>query len=683
MLWKVLPLAVLLWASAAYGQCVETSFEAFEAQGFKVRQVQVTGPFVGRSALVELVSREAPLKPGAAFTAAAIVRGQTLIREALRNTSSLVESPVHVTVVTRTVSECDQQARELDVVYQIFSTKLRVTGLATGEPRRGALDEPAAAQTVASATARFQVSPLLRYNAAERLVAGARVSWVLPGVFDVFEADVQASNSATYADIRFSGERLTDSGWLRAANWRLAYAHADRPTERETLKTRALVAQVAAVTRPLGSNGAVIKVASLVEGGEQRSTPNAPGLASVSGTNGAFGSWKNAVNLDVQFRRQTLNASYGVQLGFTSAAEAVDYRKHVVDLAYDARVGPTRGWWAHRLVDIVARLGAGVLRGGGTPTSERFFGGNVDVPFLSVPGWTLRGTPVLRSYPAYQLNASELAAHGGDNFVAFNLTTGLPLWVRPLVPAEISNDEEIQRLIDGQLGSAESTLEVVHKSADPAHRAIAASMPELETSLSAIQDRVATLAPTLSGAARASADDCDEQIATLLATIAESRYLAFLADESEDAVSLASLQRVCIQGVNAHLKDADLDKRGREIETTLAFVRRQLDLIDTARAQERARKDMTLPRRTVRAVFEELNAVSIGPMLMVDAARLADRAQVRDPPLRVGVGSGVRISIVNTLHLSTGYLWNVSRATSAERPGAAFAVLEFTTLLGR
>ncbi len=92
---------------------------------------------------------------------------------------------------------------------------------------------------------------------------------------------------------------------------------------------------------------------------------------------------------------------------------------------------------------------------------------------------------------------------------------------------------------------------------------------------------------------------------------------------------------------------------------------------------------MTLPRRTVRAVFEELNAVSIGPMLMVDAARLADRAQVRDPPLRVGVGSGVRISIVNTLHLSTGYLWNVSRATSAERPGAAFAVLEFTTLLGR
>jgi hypothetical protein len=148
----------------------------------------VTGPLVGRSALVELVAKEVALKPGAPFTAAAIVRGQAAIREALRNTASLVESPVGVTIVTRTVRDCDPRARELDVVYEIFSTKLRVTGLGTGEPRRGTLAEPTTAQAVASATAQFQFTPLLRYNAAEQLVGGAHAFWALPGVFTGLEA---------------------------------------------------------------------------------------------------------------------------------------------------------------------------------------------------------------------------------------------------------------------------------------------------------------------------------------------------------------------------------------------------------------------------------------------------------------------------------------------------------------
>jgi hypothetical protein len=675
----LLPLALMMWTSAALAQCVEPSFDAYEAARFTVRRVQVLGPLVGRSTLVDLVGRQAALKPGAPFTAAAIVRGQEAIRDALRNTTAPFESPVHVTVVTRTVSNCDTGARELDVVYEIFSTKLRVTGVATSEPRRGTFDEPVAAQSVASATARFQLSPMVRYNAAEHLVGGARASWVLPGVFDVFEAEVQASSSASYADIRFSGERLAERGWLRGADWRLAFTHAQRPAERETLKTQALVAHVAAVTRPIGSSDAVFRFASAVEGGRQRSSREPVASAS----SGGFGHWKNAVNLHAHFPRQTLSASYGVQLAFTSGRPAVDYSKHIVDVSYDARVGPARGWWAHRQVDLVARLGAGALGGeGSVPAAELFLGGNVDVPFLTTPGWTIRGTPVLRSYPAYQLNAPTPFRRGGDGFVAFNVTAGLPFWFRPLAPAEIANDHEITQLLEGQLTSAESALEVVHKSADPAHRAIAERMPQLGRTLAAMQDRVSVLASTLSGTSKASADECDEQIDTLLATVAASKYLGFLAEASEDDVSLPSLRRACSEELNTQLRDGELEELGKEIDTTIAFVQQRLEEIDTAAARRRAQKDMRLPRRTVNAVLQELNAVSIGPVLMLDAVRLSEREPVLDEPIYVGIGTGLRVSVVNTLHLSAGYSWNVARS-GGERHGAGFAVLEFTTLLGR
>jgi hypothetical protein len=543
------------------------------------------------------------------------------------------------------------------------------------------IDEGATEQTVASGAARFEFSPVLRYNEAEQLIVGARASWALPGVFDAFDADIQASESASYADIRFSGERLADGGTLRAVNWRLAYSHADRPAEHETLKTRALVAQVTAVSRPVGSSDAVAKIASAVEAGQQQASRNS--ASADNGMSEAFANWKNAVNLHAQFPRQTLSASYGLQLGFTSAAKAIDYFKHIVDVAYDARIGGTRGWWAHRPLDVVARLGAGTLTGAGpVPAAERFLGGNVDVPFLSTPGWAIRGTPVLRSYPAFQLNTPGRLGRGSDGFVAFNVTAGLPLWFQPLVPTDMADDEEIAQLIEAQLASAEGTLEVVHKSADPAHRAIAAQMQELEIALVALQARVSGLASTLSSPAREAADECDEQIETLVATMAAAKYLGFLAEESEDDVSLTSLMRVCFQELNAQINDGELETSRKTVEATLAFVRKQLALIDTARAQQRAQKDMRLPRQTVRAVFQELNAVSIGPMLMVDAARLTERVQVFDPPLHVGVGAGVRVSVVNTLHLSTGYSWNVSRSPG-ERRGAGFAVLEFTTLFGR
>jgi hypothetical protein len=340
-------------------------------------------------------------------------------------------------------------------------------------------------------------------------------------------------------------------------------------------------------------------------------------------------------------------------------------------------------------VDVVSRVGAGRLTGDeGVPAAERFFGGNVAVPFLAGQPWDLRANPVLRSFPAFSFSdAGAGAAAGGDSFLSYNLTASMPVWVKPLVPRDVSEDVFLRQGIEGMLNSSESTLETIYKISDPAHqRAVAASRP-LKAALESIDARLLELQPAIPEPLNDAAQSCQDEVQILMDTvdaISPRTYVgALLAEPVEEGdATLPSVVRRCVDGLSAKLGDATFAQAGSQLAATRVAIADEIAQIDVPAARRLAVRDMSFARDTVGNVMDEMTAIAISPMLVFDVARLGQRQQPSSDVTRAGVGTGVRLSVASSLHVSAGYVWNANRAPN-ERRGAAFAALELTTLFGR
>ena len=90
---------------------------------------------------------------------------------------------------------------------------------------------------------------------------------------------------------------------------------------------------------------------------------------------------------------------------------------------------------------------------GKIPVTERFFGGNHEEPFIPGESWQIRANPVIRAIPGKRFYRAA-DGDGGDRFFSYNLTVAYPIWRRPVVPAELSNDDEFKQILKGQLANA-------------------------------------------------------------------------------------------------------------------------------------------------------------------------------------------------------------------------------------
>jgi hypothetical protein len=687
---SLLCLAMFLpgFATSIGAQCPDQTFDAFEAQGYKVRSVRVRGPLVDGNSLRDQVV--APMvTSGAPVRATAIESGKQALRAALLKRPSLFESRVAATIVVADVDACDQTAKQLDVVYRIFTTKVALGLSRTFESHPREVEDPAARLAIGETPARYRIAPLVRYDALEGLVGGARVSLALGRAFDRLEMNVEASNSVANLDLDLSGSLDTDAGFIRTFEWRVGYHNHDRPTDEHELKEQGLAGQMTVATRPLGSIGGVVRFASALEAGDQDTNIAAGDLPPAYLRNAGYGRWKNAVGVTFRSRRHAFSGSYGLQLGHTRGRPFLDYTKSIGELGYDGHFAPTTGWLRHRPLGVTSRSAIGRLNGDdNVPAAERFFGGNMAVPFLTGEGWDFRGNPVLRSFPASSFSRlANGAAAGGDNFFSFNLTASIPAWFRPLVPPDVAADAFVRQAINGQLQSAETTLETSHKIQDPAHRRAVEAGQALKSILAAVRSRVAEILPTIQEPLKATAESCDEQADMLLAvveSITPKTYVGSLLAEpvDEDDATLSSVLRVCIDNLNARLADTALSAIGEQLAAARGALAEQIAHIDSANARRLAARDMTFARGAVDTIFDELNAVSVGPVLVFDVARLGQHAPPSRALTRYGVGAGVRLSIASAFHVSAGYVWNLDRS-APERHGAAFAAVELSTLFGR
>jgi hypothetical protein len=672
----------------ALGQCPAQTFSQFEADAYTVRDVRVTGPLLNRSALRDGVV--VPLvKPGARVEAARLESARQALRTFLRDAPSSFESPLTLTVITADVANCDPAARTLDVVYQVLTTKVQLAWSRTPERARQEATDPAGQLALAPSPSRFSITPLVRYSALEHVVAGGRLSAALPRVFERLAAEVTASDVVTNVDVELTGgggER--DGSFFRGLEWSGRYHQEDRPTGDHHESVQHVAAQFAALSRPLGSLGAVARLTSALQGADTTSNFTFGSLPAGYSANARYTAWKSAAGVSFRSRRHAVSGSYGIQLGFTSGEGLVDFRKSIGEVVYDGRFAGGAAWLRRRAIEVGSRLSAGRLSGTeGIPAAERFLGGNVAVPFLGGDRWDLRENPVVRSFPAFSFaspGGDTLA--GGDYFVAYNLTASMPAWVLPLVPAEITEDRVVRQTLEGQLNSAETALETTYKISDPAHQRAMATSQSLTPTLEAMQARLEELAPSIPAAAKTGAQSCQDQIETLIDSveaIGPATYVGSLLAEPVDEAdaTLPSVIRVCVNAGVA-LDDMPLTMLGRTLVAARASLADQIAQIDVERARRLAAADMSFARDTVGIVMDEMNAISVGPVFIFDVATLGQRQEPASHRTSYAVGTGIRLSVASSLHLSAGYVWNANRA-AGERPGAAFATLELTTLLGR
>jgi hypothetical protein len=241
--------------------------------------------------------------------------------------------------------------------------------------------------------------------------------------------------------------------------------------------------------------------------------------------------------------------------------------------------------------------------------------------------------------------------------------------------------------LNGQLESAEQVLATTYRIADPAHvRAVESARP-LRQHVEALQSRLSEIRPGIPAQLRALAGACDDQAAEFLPvaeSISEETYVGSLLAQSvdEEDVTLSSMIRTCVDELNVKLADPVMTRIGVQLRTARRAIADNIAQIDTTRAQRLAARDMVFARGTVTTILDEMNAVSLAPVFVFDAARLGQHALPSSQTTRYGVGAGVRFSLASAFHVSAGYTWNVNRSLP-ERRGASFVMMEVATLFGQ
>jgi hypothetical protein len=375
---------------------------------------------------------------------------------------------------------------------------------------------------------------------------------------------------------------------------------------------------------------------------------------------------------------------------------------------------------------------------GRVPVAQRFFGGNVEREFIEGDSWRILGGPYIRSIPENRLNAdSAPGAVGGTSFYSVNLTVSRPVWGKPIIPKEMECDENFIpnltaakestrqlltiNFINSEVPSARFT-EIIAALTDPAEKD-----PPTENSVQVLMNQVGEL---IEGLPEEVTDDppreppCTEEEAaaaeeeggepctlyksaltnvitgyeTINVTLDDDEELrqnlpgklfSLLKDSDPDGCAtdrdkcslVSKLRRDLDKLAELLLRfglSAEAAQRARDLGVALAAQQaKQLPVlmqIDIHEAREEADTVIAQLEPVLDAFLYKLNAVTVSPLGMFDAARLwPDRNGTR-----YGIGGGVRVTVVN-FNMTFGYAVNPDPKPREGR-GAFFFKMDVTDI---
>jgi hypothetical protein len=611
--------------------------------------------------------------------------------EIIRNESFLPDSDdrrVRIGLEIVSVENCAKP--DVDLVYRVYSSQIIPTLNGAVEARQVEKRSPQSTAGLAGAdvaTMPIHFVPIATYDTTDKLGAGGRLEVGTGHIkhmpFGSLLVEGQGSPSMMSFSAALSGSADTTS-WISHLEWRLNYRTDNMRTGAGELKKAFLSGQVSGSTRTFGNGSFAGRFGALLDGGNQHGTTGNFAVPSNTTTASGFGTLKLYVGLDSNLRNQVFSISYGLELGARDPAAGVDWRKHIADVRHEF-------WYPlgdHRLLELESRLTAGLLDiPGRIPLPERFFGGNHEELFIPGESWQIRANPVVRAIPGSRFYNSADGA-GADRFVNYNLTAGYTIWRRPLVPSELTQNQQFQSLLSGQLTTATSVEQIHYATRDPHYRNLVEALVPLQADLADLKTEILAAQSAHPGQFADQFKACISAInmAALRANSAAGAkdfqqyglISALLSvDPHEDR--LGRVTRACTQNLDTALDiKPGVESPEARVDGDRQNMENEFAKIDKADAVKRANGEISFVRRTLDTLFREVNLASVGPVGIFDLARIGPAAP-GDSGLRYGPGAGIRFGLSSVMNLTVGYARNI-RKGPGEGNGNVFMSLNVRDL---
>ncbi|HEX8473245.1 MAG TPA: hypothetical protein VF666_04375 [Pyrinomonadaceae bacterium] len=584
------------------------------------------------------------------------------------------------------------------------------------EKSRATAKQPGALKRLLSVV---KPQPTVGFTSGKNLLgAGVEVD-LKNSVLESLSVEGAGASSSGVGSASMEGSRDFASAWLRNLRWRGGYEYSNLPAEDGLdIKKGTGYVQFFANTRAFGdqpeenafgkqaSKEIIFRYGVSLEGGNRQTNLDQNSALITDVVSGDYESLKTYVGASWRLRRHKFKTSYGLQLGGTNgdATDAdvrTDFIKHIFDSAYKTRFYP----WSNRPMSVEAQFTAGKInRRGVLPVAERFFGGNVEQNFIGGADWAIRSVPFIRSFPQQRLSRTGLpSAVGGESFVSFNTTYVATFWAKPAIDREVQREIPTAFRILRDEAKAESlriALTTLFVSETPSYveQIAKADLKSLKTDLSNLQSALQTL--LAQGVAPETEDliaECDDAIVNALDIIKEAQKKIvfdaqgqFVSNGLDATLELQELVKgfppakptsppnpaaltVVIKALDEVHKQTDapivvsrtdLNNRRTTLQNSSDALELRYDNFQTSglpAARALAIKFLDDTESQILTVGRELNAFSIGPVVMFDAARI--RSQGGREGFRYGVGSGLQFEFFG-LELRGGYSFNPDR-----RPG--------------
>lgn len=661
-----------------------------EKDGFSVRSSKINDPFVFLPWVKARERRAATqistLIDGKPFLYASVNAGALKIIEDENFLPDTSEARVKLRLLVVRVENCSNKS--VDVIYGVYSTQVMPVLSAAPESRVEERQEPEKSSGLVnvdvpdSRPVRF--TPAFSYDSTNKLAGGGRFEFTRKGTTGLIGSgsiEGLASSEMQTVTAKLKGS-VDDWRWLAHLDWNLHFDYSSLPTSTGKLKGGNLSAQFAGTSRPLGGGEIVVRFGGLVEGGNRQSDLVASRLTSDTVAASPYGAAKLFVGLTSRSKYNSVSGSYGLQLGVAGRALRVDWAKHLADVRHEF-------WYPigdHHLLDLESRLTFGKIQTRGKiPLAERFFGGNNEQTFIASDAWEIRANPVIRAIPGSSFFRTP-SGDGGDAFFSYNLTAAYAVWRKPLIPSELSKDDEFNGLLQGQLTSAEEFVKLYFLTKD-AHFVEAADFiktpagnPRLQSALTALSTAVSAAQTSHPGQHANEFKGCDSSLrrATSRATNGEQSkgeklysYVASLLSADEDLLTEVNQRCVItLNGPGVLNGDPAIAQAGARVDQIRATMETEFGQIDENAAAQKAKEDMTFARRTINTILYDVNLYSISPVFVFDVARLKAN-QTAFGGVRYGPGAGLRLELVSAVHFTGGYAWN-TRQGPGEAKGTFF-----------
>jgi len=658
------------------GSCLPST--DYETEGYSIRNATIDDPW---HFLMTFGAGH-----DAASQTAASLRGRPYKSAEVRQARNEIEKqrflPAEINVSLTGIANCSD--KQLDVIFHIFSVQISPVLSSTFEFRQLENTDPQKAGGSSLSGRYLRITPRAGYDQTDKLFGGAAIEseWPQAAIpVDSFSFDGVASSAMHSLATSLAGHYDSASNWLGHAEWRLDFENASLPTGRANLEHGSLALGLSGQLHPLA--GVVPRFGLTIDGGNQHSGFAARDLAPNTVPGSSFGAAKFYFGVTAHPRHQALTASYGLELGSTSADFRQDWRKHIGDIAYES-------WWPvadHRLFEVEQRLTAGriqTLRV--VPVGEKFFGGNAEQPFVPGDAWKIRSNPVIRSISANRFYRTSTGA-GGDRFLSYNLTAAITAWRTPIVPSELTTDPEFTQKLDGTIVSATSLLQVTYASDDRHFRDLLPLLPQAAANLDQLKAAVTAAQASAPSSLETAFDVCRTTIKSSSNYVKKAQKAkpvsayGYVQELLPDGIAaLAAVVSACGGDLNSALKDPAIRSSSSDVDAVAHQLQTGFALIDQEAASAKAAADMGYVKRTLDIILKEVNIASISPVFVFDAAHIGPAGAGPYTGTRYGTGGGVRFSLASTASFTAGYSWNVTRH-AGEAPGAVFFSFGIRNLL--